>query len=159
VRGGRGGGCDELTNAPLALSPPLIHQIGLSFILAFVCMSLYYCLSEWTGAVPAEYFSVQKRAGYDTYMKTTNMIVPWFVREAEEEEEEEKEEEEKEEKKVSTPSRRGRSRGATKRNVIPAKKEKKTPAKKTPAKKNPTKRATATPRRSSRKPARKINYM
>ena len=34
----------------------------LIFYQLFVCsLSMYYCLTVWTGAVPAEYFSVQKR--------------------------------------------------------------------------------------------------
>ncbi|GMH52066.1 hypothetical protein TrST_g4217 [Triparma strigata] len=56
-----------------------VGKVGLSYMLLFISLSLYYCLSEWTGAVPAEYFSVQKRKGYDVYMQTTSMIIPWFV--------------------------------------------------------------------------------
>ncbi|GMH79224.1 hypothetical protein TL16_g08074 [Triparma laevis f. inornata] len=56
-----------------------VGRVGLAFMLCFISLSLYYCLSEWTGAVPAEYFSVQKRKGYDVYMQTTSMIIPWFV--------------------------------------------------------------------------------
>lgn len=123
-------------------------KLGLYFILAYICMSLYYCLSEWTGAVPAEYFSVQKREGYDKYMKTTSMIVPWFVKELEEEEVEEEEEVAKEDSQ----SKRGRSRGASKR--TPKKKTGKPKKKKeaTPKKKEATpKKEEATPtKRSSR---------
>ncbi len=53
---------------------------GLAYLLLLVPLSLYYCLSEWTGAVPAEYFSAKKRKGYKTYQKTTSMIFPWFVK-------------------------------------------------------------------------------
>jgi len=51
---------------------------GLALVLCAIPLSLYYCLSEWTGAQPAEYFSVQKREGYRKYMETTSCIVPWF---------------------------------------------------------------------------------
>lgn len=65
-----------VANFSLALNRPLTRD---SYMLLFISLSLYYCLSEWTGAVPAEYFSVQKRKGYDVYMQTTSMIIPWFV--------------------------------------------------------------------------------
>ena len=51
---------------------------GLAVMLFCVCLSLYYCLSEWTGAIPAEYFSAQKREGYVDYQKTVNCLIPWF---------------------------------------------------------------------------------
>ena len=51
---------------------------GLYFCLTMVCLSLYYCLSEWTGAIPAEHFSRMKRVGYNEYCETTSMLIPWF---------------------------------------------------------------------------------
>lgn len=39
---------------------------------------MWVCLTVWTGAKPAEFFSVQKRPDYKKYQETTNMIIPWF---------------------------------------------------------------------------------
>lgn len=52
---------------------------GLFVVLGAIVLSMYYCLSEWTGAQPAEYFSIQKRKGYKEYVERTSCIVPWFV--------------------------------------------------------------------------------
>lgn len=41
---------------------------------------LYITLVYLTGAKPAEYYSVQKRAGYRAYQQRTNMFFPWFPR-------------------------------------------------------------------------------
>ena len=38
---------------------------------------MYYCLAYWTGAVPAEYYSLQNRKGYQKYCDNTpNMLIP-----------------------------------------------------------------------------------
>lgn len=42
--------------------------------------ALYTTLVYLTGAVPAEYFSVQKRPDYTAYQATTNRFFPWFPR-------------------------------------------------------------------------------
>ena len=39
---------------------------------------LYITLVYLTGAKPAEYYSVQKRAGYKEYQEKTSMFFPWF---------------------------------------------------------------------------------
>lgn len=45
-----------------------------------VCASvmMYITLNYLTGAVPAEYYSVQKRPEYRDYQQRTNMFFPWF---------------------------------------------------------------------------------
>ena len=50
--------------------------MGIGSLLASVM--LYITLVYLTGAKPAEYFSVQKRAGYQAYQETTNIFFPWF---------------------------------------------------------------------------------
>jgi steroid 5-alpha reductase family enzyme len=37
---------------------------------------MYTTLVRYTGAVPAEFYSVQKRPEYKTYQETTNMFFP-----------------------------------------------------------------------------------
>jgi steroid 5-alpha reductase family enzyme len=39
---------------------------------------MYVTLVYLTGAIPAEYYSVRKRADYKRYQETTNMFFPWF---------------------------------------------------------------------------------
>jgi steroid 5-alpha reductase family enzyme len=39
---------------------------------------MYVTLVYLTGAIPAEYYSVRKRAAYKRYQETTNMFFPWF---------------------------------------------------------------------------------
>ena len=53
-------------------------QAGLTLGLLQISRSMYICLTVWTGAVPAEYFSVKKRPAYKEYQATTNMFFPWF---------------------------------------------------------------------------------
>jgi steroid 5-alpha reductase family enzyme len=43
-------------------------------------LMLYITLVYLTGAKPAEYYSVQKRAGYREYQQKTNMFFPWLPR-------------------------------------------------------------------------------
>lgn len=43
---------------------------------------MYNTLVYFTGAVPSEYYSVQKRPDYKTYQQTTNMFFPGPVKEA-----------------------------------------------------------------------------
>jgi len=49
-----------------------------TFHALFLSYSFYICLVYWTGAKPAEYFSVQKRPDYKRYQREVNMFVPWF---------------------------------------------------------------------------------
>jgi steroid 5-alpha reductase family enzyme len=44
--------------------------------LLFASWKMYTKLVYHTGAVPAEYYSVQKRPDYKTYQETTNMFFP-----------------------------------------------------------------------------------
>jgi steroid 5-alpha reductase family enzyme len=41
---------------------------------------MYITLVHLTGAIPAEYYSVQKRTEYKEYQEKTNMFFPWFSR-------------------------------------------------------------------------------
>ena len=63
-------------------------EAGLLLTLANIHMlislvySLYDCLVLWTGAVPAEYWSVQRRPAYAGYQKRVSIFFPWFRKEA-----------------------------------------------------------------------------
>jgi steroid 5-alpha reductase family enzyme len=48
--------------------------------LLFVSRIMYYTLVYYTGARPAEYYSVQKRPEYRAYQETTNMFFPGPVK-------------------------------------------------------------------------------
>ena len=50
--------------------------LGVGAIGASVMM--YITLVYLTGAIPAEYYSVRKRAEYSVYQQKTNMFFPWF---------------------------------------------------------------------------------
>lgn len=54
----------------------LLVKAGLTYGLIFASMAMYSCLVYYTGAVPAEYYTVQKRPEYKTYQKVVNMFVP-----------------------------------------------------------------------------------
>jgi steroid 5-alpha reductase family enzyme len=41
-------------------------------------LMMYITLVYLTGAIPAEYYSIRKRADYKRYQETTNMFFPWF---------------------------------------------------------------------------------
>lgn len=43
---------------------------------------LYLTLVYLTGAIPSEYFSVQKRPDYARYQQTTNRFFPWFPKDS-----------------------------------------------------------------------------
>lgn len=57
-----------------------VENIGLFLLLGlgllFVSRTMYVTLVTYTGAVPAEYYSVQKRPEYRDYQATTNMFFP-----------------------------------------------------------------------------------
>jgi steroid 5-alpha reductase family enzyme len=58
-----------------------IGILGKFLILMNLCLlsySMWICLTVWTGAEPAEYFSVLKREGYKEYQRSTSMIIPWW---------------------------------------------------------------------------------
>ena len=54
----------------------LVVKISLSFSLLLVSYSMYTCLVYYTGAVPAEYYSVKSRPKYQEYQKSVNMFFP-----------------------------------------------------------------------------------
>ena len=72
----------------VATSLPRIAQLrmslGLSILLALcllkIIKEMWWCLTSWTGATPAEYYSLQRRKGYKAYMESTPMLVPDFSR-------------------------------------------------------------------------------
>ncbi|MBT4519640.1 MAG: DUF1295 domain-containing protein [Halieaceae bacterium] len=57
-----------------AESPVIWLSLGAGIL--FVSRMLYSTLVYYTGAVPAEYYSVQKRPDYRSYQQTTNMFFP-----------------------------------------------------------------------------------
>ncbi len=59
-----------------AVSSPLWYLLGAAAIGASLMM--YITLVYLTGAIPAEYYSVRKRADYKRYQATTNRFFPWF---------------------------------------------------------------------------------
>ena len=134
-------------------------KAGLGFILFFVSLSMYYCLSEFTGAVPAEHFSAQKRVGYTEYQKTTSMIIPWFVGESPAAGGEKRaavrsafdalKSSAKKEKKAATP-KKSRSSARSEPTTTPKRRSKSRSKSKTPAKG----KAKATPRKASPSPRR-----
>jgi len=48
--------------------------------LAFLSYLMYFCLVHYTGARPAEHFSLKKRPAYAEYQRTTNMFFPNILR-------------------------------------------------------------------------------
>ena len=54
----------------------LVVKIGMTYGLIMVSYMMYQCLVNYTGAVPAEYFTVQKRPDYVQYQKMVNMFFP-----------------------------------------------------------------------------------
>ena len=55
-------------------SLPMFIFIGLGLL--FASRAMYVTLVTYTGAVPSEYYSVQKRPAYKDYQQTTNMFFP-----------------------------------------------------------------------------------
>jgi len=55
---------------------PLVWLVSGAGVIG-ACVTMYITLVYLTGAKPAEYFSVQKRAAYADYQKTTNIFFPW----------------------------------------------------------------------------------
>ena len=56
--------------------------ISCGVVLAFLSYTMYLVLTHYSGAVPAEYYSVRKRPGYADYQQTTNRFFPGPVRRA-----------------------------------------------------------------------------
>jgi steroid 5-alpha reductase family enzyme len=59
---------------------PTYVLVALSAGTAGASLMMYITLIYLTGAIPAEYYSVRKRADYTRYQETTNMFFPWFPR-------------------------------------------------------------------------------
>ncbi|MFI5783476.1 DUF1295 domain-containing protein [Nocardia sp. NPDC051570] len=57
-----------------------VSAAGLVLGLLGASASMYWCLVYYTGAVPAEYYSVQKRPDYRDYQTRTNRFLPGRVR-------------------------------------------------------------------------------
>ena len=54
----------------------LAVKLGVTLGLSLVSPMMYNCLTSYTGAEPAEYYSLQKRPQYANYQKTVNMFFP-----------------------------------------------------------------------------------
>ena len=62
----------------LRSSESLIIWVLLGFALLFVSIMMYNTLVYLTGAIPSEYYSLQKRPNYKSYTKRVNMFFPGF---------------------------------------------------------------------------------
>jgi len=51
-------------------------KAGLVVGVMMISWAMYQCLVNYTGAKPAEYYSLQKRPDYATYQQTVNMFIP-----------------------------------------------------------------------------------
>lgn len=60
----------------LAASLPWWHSIALGLALIYLSYVMYVVLTHYSGAVPAEYYTVQKRPGYADYQRRTSMFFP-----------------------------------------------------------------------------------
>lgn len=54
----------------------LLVKVGMSGGLLSISWAMYECLVNYTGAKPAEHYTVQKRPQYKEYQKNVNMFVP-----------------------------------------------------------------------------------
>ena len=62
----------------IALSnTPLWQMIAFGMMLVYLSYVMYIVLTHYSGAVPSEYYSAQKRPGYREYQRRTNMFFPW----------------------------------------------------------------------------------
>ena len=57
---------------------PMYVWAALGLGAAGASLMMYITLVYLTGAIPAEYYSVRKRADYKRYQQTTNMFFPWL---------------------------------------------------------------------------------
>jgi steroid 5-alpha reductase family enzyme len=57
-------------------SDGVVVQAGVTGSLLCVSYAMYVCLTWWTGAIPSEHFSLQKRPNYAAYQKAVNMFFP-----------------------------------------------------------------------------------
>ncbi|MFT7456780.1 MAG: steroid 5-alpha reductase family enzyme [Marinobacter maritimus] len=77
------------TGLVIAAIPSWLALSGSETLLVWICLGvgsvsasfmMYITLVHLTGAIPAEYYSVQKRTEYKEYQEKTNMFFPWFSR-------------------------------------------------------------------------------
>jgi len=61
----------------------LIIKLGFTCGLVAVSWCMYQCLVSYTGAIPAEYYSLKKRPDYAAYQKSVNMFIPGPYRKCE----------------------------------------------------------------------------
>jgi len=54
----------------------LLVKVGMTMGLITTSTMMYQCLVNYTGAIPAEFYTVQKRPEYVKYQKMVNMFVP-----------------------------------------------------------------------------------
>jgi steroid 5-alpha reductase family enzyme len=62
----------------MALSHSLSIWHAVAFVIALIYLSyvMYIVLTHYSGAVPSEFYSAQKRPGYTEYQRSTNMFFP-----------------------------------------------------------------------------------
>ena len=60
----------------LSAAFPLWYSLSLGAALLFLAYVMYEVLTHYSGAVPSEYYSVQKRPGYADYQRRTSMFFP-----------------------------------------------------------------------------------
>ena len=61
-------------------SLPIWLMVSIFAGLLYLCFTMYQVLTYYSGAVPSEYYSAQKRPGYAEYQRTTNMFFPGRAR-------------------------------------------------------------------------------
>ena len=62
--------------ANLSAAFPLWYSLSLSVALLYLSYVMYVVLTHYSGAVPAEFYTVQKRPGYAEYQRRTSMFFP-----------------------------------------------------------------------------------
>jgi len=60
----------------LSMTLPLWQTVGLGAGLLYLSYVMYVVLTRYSGAVPGEYYSVQKRPGYADYQRRVSMFFP-----------------------------------------------------------------------------------
>eukprot|EP00927_Polykrikos_kofoidii_P070751 TRINITY_DN67144_c0_g1_i1.p1 TRINITY_DN67144_c0_g1~~TRINITY_DN67144_c0_g1_i1.p1 ORF type:complete len:355 (+),score=39.37 TRINITY_DN67144_c0_g1_i1:73-1137(+) len=55
----------------------VLSRLGMALSLLSVPTSMYICLVHWTGATPAEFYSLQNRPDYAQYCQEVNCFFPW----------------------------------------------------------------------------------
>ena len=58
------------------LESSVLVRMGLVAALPQVSLAMYKCLVTYTGAVPSEHYSLQKRPEYAKYQQEVNMFFP-----------------------------------------------------------------------------------